>query len=536
MLGLRPISGAALSSLPIVFAGGVIGADVTVDDTLSLTVYAASTEFISLASDAVPNKSFLGTLQTPIRFNRSIVAGDGYGELSVGYGEMELTNIEADYDDLFQSRSIDGQPITMKVGARASGRVGAYDDFVTVGKFTATRWLAGEDVLRIEVRDNSYKLEVPTQPGSYAGTGNLEGPVDLAGKRKPIMVGEPFEPSPVLVIPAELVYQINDGPIEAITAVYDSGFALAATSDYATSILLRAATLVPGQYATCLAEGLIRLGGPAQGKVTIAGQGENADGYIETTADIVRFLVVNAADVIDPDDFDDLTFDTLNTLQPATIGYYIDENSNETLAETIANLMRGIGGWAGFTRLGLFEVRRFDAPGITSVEQYDQYDYLSAPSRERLPAGIDPIVRRVRIGYAYNWTVQAASELAALVAETDPVRAATLSKPYSIAATSDTEAAAILSRHPLAHDPDPVVGYFADEADAAAEASRRLELYGVLRSSYRFEVQGRLFSQDIGDCVFVSEPRLDLTDGKNMRVVDITEDVESNKTQIVVFG
>jgi len=538
MLGLHAISAAAISALPGVFAFGSAGATLDITDSSEggFAVRASSYPFITRATDEPANTPFKGTLLKPISFSRSIVNSDGFGRLSVGYGSIELINAEADYDSLVQHFGVDGRRIVLKVGAKTGPRtVGAFDDFVTIADLQAEGWEADDEVLRINVRDKSYLLEVPTQPNTYDGSGGLNGYSDLNGLRKPLAIGDGSygaNVSPVLVIPSELVYHLNDGAVQAIGAVYDSGFALTATSDYATLALLRAATMVPGQYATCLAQGCFRLGGAANRQITCDFQGANSGGYVSTLADVIQFLVENAADV-DADDFDDATFALLNVLQTASAAYYLDHNSNEMLSETIGNLMGNIG-WAGFTRLGLFEVRRFDTAGIAPVE-YFKTTQIVRINREKLPSGIDALVQRVRVTYQHNFTVQSNTDLVGVVLEDEPERALYLSQPHRVASTTDEEAAAIVADHPLATDPAPFVLYFTTEAAAQAEADRLFEIYGTERAVYRFTVKGRAFGVDPGDTIHLTYPRFGLSVGRFGVAVSVDESIENNETTIAVL-
>lgn len=541
MLGFHAMADAPLCGVPGVFAfGSVVGSIETLEDSSNFIVTAASYPFISRDGDTLPNQEFLPTLINPGSFSRSIVNTGGFGEISVGYGNLELINAEADYDSLIASFAVDGRRVVLKVGAKTAPRtVGPYTNFVTIADLQATGWLAQDDVLSISLRDKGYLLEVPTQPHIYLGTGGMEGGAELTGKRKPIAVGDGASgfganASPVPLLPEEHIYQINDGPVQAIPAVYDSGYELTATSDYGTLALLRAATLVPGQYATCIALGIFRLGGKPDGKVTCDFEGDNSSGYVETIADVIRFLVENAADV-GGTDFDDAAFDLFNTLQPAEICYYLDHESNETLAQTIANLMGRIG-WAGFTRLGFFEIRRFDAPGIVAAQAYDQIDVSSERiQRIALPSGVEPIVSRVRVTWGHNFTPMTNTEIVGDVLENQAARAAFLQSDVRTVSTSDEDAAEIEADHPLAKEPEPFRLYFVDAADAQTEADRLFALYGVERAMYRFTVKGRMFLQDVGDTIHLTYPRWDLTDGKYGVVVEVDDSVNDNETTITVW-
>lgn len=105
---------------------------------------------------------------------------------------------------------------------------------------------------------------------TYAGTGGAEGDANQKGKLKPLVIGWPLNVEPALINSVDNVYQFSGyGPIEGVTKLYEraSDFG-AATGDHADYAALVAATIAPGKWATCLAEGMIRLGAPAYGVIT----------------------------------------------------------------------------------------------------------------------------------------------------------------------------------------------------------------------------------------------------------------------------
>jgi hypothetical protein len=116
----------------------------------------------------------------------------------------------------------------------------------------------GQIVFRL--RDKQYLFTVPALTTRYAGTNVLplgfEGmPADVMGKVKPVVLGAVFNVPAVLVNTSKLTYQVNDGPLASVGAVYDSGLALTFGADFATKELMQAAAPSAGTYNTCLAEG-----------------------------------------------------------------------------------------------------------------------------------------------------------------------------------------------------------------------------------------------------------------------------------------
>ena len=104
----------------------------------------------------------------------------------------------------------------------------------------------------------------------YAGTGGAEGGADLKGKLKPWIFGHAKNVEPVLINEDDSVYQFSGyGPIQSVDALYERGASFgAATGDYANYAALVAVSIPAGRWATCLAEGMIRLGAPQYGLIT----------------------------------------------------------------------------------------------------------------------------------------------------------------------------------------------------------------------------------------------------------------------------
>ncbi len=519
-----------------------IGTSFLADNEFRLFV--ASDEFITRPTDARPNYPFDGTLQTAMRFDRTILNGGGIGQVTTGWGEMELNNAAGEYDYLIDKYSVDGRRITLKVGAIEDG----YDSFITLFDLTAKGWHVEEDAVRIQLRDRSYVFEVPAQSAIYGGTGNLDGDENLKGKRKPWALGEcaNVTPQPLSMTPAVPIYQVSGGRVLAVPAVYDRAIALtpATVPDYATSTALLAATDGPlgsgaaieaGEFATCLAEGLIRLGGTPLGLVTCDVKGDNTGGvYVDTTIAIIRRLALLADPTVA---LDAPALAAAEAKTPAVIGYYLATGSEATYADVIADLIGGVGGWAGHRRNGQFTASIFTAPtGGVPTAYYTNVEIVDI-ARERLPEALDPPPWRQRATWGRNWTVQDdLTEDPGTGLTSD--RLAFLREAYRVASSSEAAAAVIKSNHPLAQDPSERQAYFRDEAPAEAFTDDQLALFSQVWSLYRLELEGVPFIHDVGDIIHVTYPRWDLSNGRLLRIVSITEtaDSDGNSLEIVGFG
>jgi hypothetical protein len=402
MLGFGAISEVAISAVPdalrVTFAG-VVTYDATESDDVS--IWAASEEYISRLSDTPAGQPMRGTLDRLPQFDRTIIGGDGFSGLTNGWGDVALINAEGNYDGFIEDYAVDGREVIFYAGDPS----GAFSGFFEVAKVVAKDLTVDEQFLTVSLQDKSFLLDVPTQPNVYQGTGDLEGGTELKGKRKPLAFGRVNNATPVLLISSELVFQINDGAVSTISAVYDQAYPLTATTDYATPALLRAATIAAGSYATCVAYGLFRLGGSAQ-RVTCDTHGDATNsGYVETTGTIIRRIVALTGCLTDPDDIDTISFANLETAQPAPISYFLGADSTETVAETFDKLSKGIGAFIGFTRLGMLQCSVFSAPVGTPAARYSDLDLIGNIEVERLPSGFDPPPWRVRASWDVNWTV-----------------------------------------------------------------------------------------------------------------------------------
>lgn len=505
--------------------------DMTLDLEASLTlkIYVTTTAgYATLPTDTPPNQPFRGVLKS-FSFSRSIMQ-DNIGQFTTGTGQLVIANDDAAYDYLPLSYAVDGRKIDIRIGRRD----GSYDTLFPLAKVTATGWDIGTDDITIDLVDYSYKLEVPVQPHTYGGTGGADGGADLAGKRKPLVFGNAMNISPVLLVPALLIYQAHDGAMQSFDAVYDKGSPLTAGGDVADYATLAAASVSAGSYKTCLAAGLVKLGSNASGTVTADVKGDNGSGYITSSADIVRWALRNRTVLVDPDDLDTTSFTTVNAAQPAPIAYFIGPDDNLTVAAFIQNIMGGIGGWGGHRLDGKFEVRIFQAPSGGPVASYTRADMLEGDiKREPLPSAYLPPPYRWRVPYALNWTVQ--TDLAGGV---DANHKAFVAEPNRLA---EVVVASVQTDHPFAQDRDPVQAYFAVQSDALAEATRRSNLFKTTRAIYRWQAPRRALRHGMGDIVKVTHPRFDLPFGRLMTVVETKVDVEPlgtgiDRVEIAAYG
>jgi hypothetical protein len=472
------------------------------------TVNTAVIPFITLPTDTLSNQQFTGKLKKGLEFHVSIVDGTDIGrKMATGVGEFQLDNSDRIFDTLYNNNTFDGRRVLFKYGQiTVPGLVpSSFDTYPTLlDGIIQDVFLDGQQ-LRGTIRDNAFKMDVPVSANAYGGTGTTDGDAGLTGKRKPLAYGVVNNATPAQINAANLVYQVHDGSVNAIPAVYDSGYALptpatvAPDADYASYAALIAATISAGHYATCKAAGLFRLGSTPFGTVTCDVQGDNGGvgGYVTDTASTVRRMIAVCAPLVDL--VDEGSFLALTAAQGAVVGYYIGLDENKTVRQVADDLLGGIGACGGFRRDGVFEVIRFVVPTGTAVDSYTADDIkVDTLQRLELPSAYNPPPKRQRVTYARNWTVQA--DVSAGVSDS---RKQLLKTEFSVASHSNTSlAATIAAAHLLAQDPDPIDGYFNASADAVAEADRQLTLKGgAVRALYSYTLKSKGLTRKIGEVV-----------------------------------
>jgi hypothetical protein len=317
------------------------------------------------------------------------------GQTSVSLGSATINNVDGRFDYLLDY-SWDARPITIKRGKQGA----AYATFVTEFVGSATEITADTNNLVLTLRDNSYKLAKPLQPNKYAATGGAEGGADLLQKFKPLLFGKVRNASPVWVDQVLLTWQIHDGTITSVDAVYDRGNKLTFYQNYSTYALLAAATIPPGYYATCLAAGFGRLGAPPAGTLTVDAVG--AFGSVTNIPELVKQILTTRLGLT-TGELDTAAFTQASTDFPyAFEGIYFPEPDlqYDELVETLAESANGF--WY-VTRAGLisFKIFKFSTP-VATIRAEDIMSLGKAPSPKPL--------YRVKVNYGKNATIQPPSD------------------------------------------------------------------------------------------------------------------------------
>lgn len=345
-------------------------------------------------------------LAVPLNTETTVFTGE-FGGAVPTFGNIQIELAGGDQDALL-GYYWDGRDVSVYRGPQDGG----LSDMSLVFKGTARSVSWGRETVTISLADFGEIVQKPIQTTLYTGAGGAEGGSDLTGKPKPLAFGAPRNVEPTLLNSAYLVYQFHSRAAEAVDAAFDGGMPLEFAADYASYATLIAATVRAGYYATCLAEGLVRLGAPVALVLTLDVQGDNTGGYVTSAADIMRRVAEDFTDLTSGD-IDVQAFNTLNAANSAACSVYVGSAESPAAADIFSQLMLSVGGFWTFNTERLLTVRQVAfSTSVVSIS----YDYgplaLDGVSRaETLP----PYWRR-KMGYSRAWRVHSESEIAGGVA------------------------------------------------------------------------------------------------------------------------
>lgn len=492
-------------------AFGVVGmAEAAAQTVVGLvTLRYASHGYTTQAADSPADTYYEARIgrQLPV-VDRQIAGRDGIGGLTSVYAEVTLLNADGGLDTIKRNYSLEGRQARILIGRETDPR----SSFGVL--FTGVTSVAdvNEDAMQLRLSDGVVKLRRKlANEAVYAGSGALEGGTDLKGKNKPVALGYCKNVPAPLVDSAKLIYQVSDGSIQDVPAVYDRGVALTKGADYADVADMNATAPAAGLYRVLKGSGYFRLGATPAGTVTADVEGENTGSFRSVTADIV-LRVLSARAGLNSSEIDSTSFLQLAVDQPAPVGFWCGTEP-VTCEALVDALLWGIGAFGGFSRFGAFTVGRVaDATGVIESATITRLEIQKPGIRqEPLPAPVEPIAWRFSVGWGFNYAVQ--SDVAAATTAAQRTFAAEQIR-YSTA--GDT---AIQSRHLLAQELR-IDAYFNAETDAQAERDRLKNLWGVKRSVYDVPLKLPALMHDLGSVIRIEDyPRFGLAGGASGRVI-----------------
>lgn len=483
-------------------------------------------------------------------FDRSIASGGPgarilFGLTAASYGEATIENTDGRYDAL-AGYGVSGQLYELFGIDGSSATITAHESFpaawtpVLTARMTSIT--SDGTSLRIRLAD---PLEAFTQPmcARFGGTGGLDGDAELVGTPKPRLFGAAYNVEPVLIEKSRLIYMVNGAGNASGHFCKDSGSVIAraltagaieldAAADFDA---LYALTVPIGHYATCTTDGVLKLGSPPVGTITV-------DASLYSTG-VVKLnpadVILQIAQAADPGlDYNSTAYTDAYTWADgigAEVGYFARDDST-TYADALSALAASCGMWCGFRRDGEFWMARVEDPAGGASSLTIREDEVIAVRRVNTgDAGRGVPYKKIVQRYPRNYTVQTSGLAGVVPAEVRKQLAEQFPLSIETACTQPGTANPLIDQ-PIETQYAGAQDYVVDsygwgrrvtstgdlEAQPPVPGTQFAETVGVPRETFEVDLPmsyDRVMNADIGDVVTLVHRRWGLDAGAKCLVI-----------------
>jgi hypothetical protein len=451
-------------------------------------------------------------------------AGRTSGRTQLAASDLIFTNADGVLDNLLDL-GLDGRAVIEEYGPDD----GTYPaDFATTLTGVMEQVDAAVETITVRVRAADFETAVPLQASKYGGSNSLPNGVDgvegdLKRKPKPVLYGSVTNLAPPCVNTSRLEYQVNDGAVQAISAVYDQGVALTPGTAHANQAAMEGAATGAGTFDTWLGGGMFRLGSAPVGPVT-CDCAEGANAAARYPAQIAKRILIDRLGFASGDvSAGDVT--ALDTAAPYECGFWWNEETTGTAA--LDEVLQSAGAWWGPDKDGLMRLAQFTAPSGTPVLALVAGDVIGPVLRSPVAdqdRGIPTFAVIVR--YGRNYTVQTTGLAGAVTA----ARRGVIAQEWREARYTD---ASVQTAHRLAREIVVETG-IVSAANALTEATRLQALRGVRRDRFEFVVPQNTETAllDLGQVVSLTHPRYGLSGGALLRIIGVEPDAAAKTIRL----
>lgn len=465
-----------------------------------------------VASDGTPYPPYVSSA---FDLNRSLtLTADALGG-SLSAGGITLNNIGGPLNGMLENNVNDHLPVRIFTGQKQWDAVRKiwsdpdHDSLTPVFAGLGKSWKPDRISLQVDLLDATYWLSSTMPIAIYAGTGGLDGDSNVVGRSMPRLRGRAHNLTPVLIDSVNYVYQVSDGPGD-ILALYEGGYAGGISfGGYVTNIYAQAPAAGTYIVQTDRSGTWFRLGTKPVYTITVDAKGQFRSGAAPINVlDILRQFLLE--DLLLPAVYIDPAWNPSSTLAPWPGGWFWDGSSGVTGKEAVTALLSGLGITLTPTRTGTLLPILLLAPvaGSNVVAELTP-DIITAVTGDDLDSSLDPPTWRWRIGYAHNFTVQAAGS---------SLHPQITAAQQSFAAQQDRAAVwysgQVKSRWRVPNDPDTISTALTRPDDAALVAQRHGALWGVKRKLWAISLpQIYAWQIELGDVVGITAPAPGLEQG-----------------------
>ena len=451
--------------------------------------FLSTVPYTTLPTDTIPNKPYLPIVDGSFAFTEKLSLD---GDPSISVGDIELDNKDGMLDDWLNEVWVN-RNIRVYIGDVSWKRE---DFFLVFSGVVADIGSRSRDKLNITLRSKLDRLNTPVTESVLGGaTTNAE-------RTLPLTFGECHNISPLLIDPANHIYQFHQGAAERVIEVRDNGVPITVNASPST--------------------GKFTLTASPAGTITASVQGKTP--YTNTVAGIIKFLATGYGtpeERFTEADIDQDNFSSFELSHPQPVGVYLGDRAN--VLSTCQELAESVGAQLTVSNLG--KLRLIKIEGFTGAEttiDLDNYEYgsLNISSRSDVVAGI-------RIGYCRNWTVQETLDTGIPPENKDMFGQEWL--------TVNARDSVVATAYKLYAEPPQTDTLLLRKVDAQAEASRRLDIWKSPHNIFSISGYAELLQLKLGQAVILKGSRWGLQDGKVGQVVSLESDWVSGRVGVEVM-
>lgn len=474
-------------------------------------LYLSNRQYVTAPTDSPANTTYLPVLKTSVKFTENLSI-DGQGSLS--YGDIAIDNTNGQYDTWLQG-AWQGRVINIYIGDVTFSR----DNFTKIfSGIVADITSSDRNTINLQLRDILQRLNAPITDqvlgnywhGSIVATTTYDNP--NKEQIKPLVFGEVFNITPLLMDPSMLEFMVHNGPIESIIEVRDNGVPLALATGYTVD----------------LTKGTFKLLNAPAGAITCSVQGDKNTVYNSTVAAIIKRIIKgygnpSVAGTITDSDIDLANFSAFETSHPQKVGIFISGKDN--LISVCQELASSVGAQLVASRDGLLRLLKVTVPtvGTTNITDDDIVQYSLSVSQK------PEIIATYKLGYCKNWTIED-KLLTGIPAEHKNLMAGEwLSKTY----TNET-ARTLYKLNAIPEQKDTLL-LTDSSGEVLAEATRLVNLRSVPRYMYRFTCTAKFLQVALGDMIKLTHRRFGLSAGVAAQVLSSEVDWDTGRINLEVL-
>lgn len=447
-----------------------------------VTRYLSDRGYITGSTETPASTTYTPVISGGVKFTESISLT---GEASLSAGTIEFNNINGEIDS-WQNDVWQGRPVKLYIGDYSWARVSFYKIFDGI---TARLDCSERDKVTLVLSDKMQKLNTTVSDVKLGGSSSNKD------KLIPLMFGQCFNVSPLLVDIANLEYQIHNGPIDSIIEVRDNG--------------------VPVAYTPFLSTGKFRLSQQPAGTITCSARGDAPTTYANDAVTMIKRLVKDyglAGQRFTDSDLDLTALTAFASANTQPLGIYLTEKSN--VVEVVNRIAASIGSSVLMTRAGLMTIVKIDLPQASAGTTITASDITE---RSLYISELPDVVAAVKLGYNKNWTVQEALQTGIPASH---IEIFGQEWPLTSTQTASTTAA----NYKLFVDPDMTETLLQTTSVADTECIRRKDLWSVQRKVVHYEGLAHLLLEPLGGPQTVQHNRFGLSAGVRGQIINLESD------------